>query len=72
MPFALWTSQARALAQLRGFFRDMVLVRRLEEAMMRITDFTYAFPVLLVAILITAGWGPGAAPVGITYLEKRV
>jgi len=31
-----------------------------EEAMMRITDFTYAFPVLLVAILITAGWGPGA------------
>jgi peptide/nickel transport system permease protein len=31
-----------------------------EEAVMRITDFTYAFPVLLVAILITAGWGPGA------------
>ena len=31
-----------------------------EEAMMRVTDFTYAFPVLLVAILITAGWGPGA------------
>jgi peptide/nickel transport system permease protein len=31
-----------------------------EEAMMRLTDFTYAFPVLLVAILITAGWGPGA------------
>ena len=32
----------------------------IEEAVMRVTDFTYAFPVLLVAILITAGWGPGA------------
>lgn len=30
-----------------------------EELAMRLTDFTYAFPAILVAILITAGWGPG-------------
>ena len=30
-----------------------------EEVAMRLTDFTYAFPAILVAILITAGWGPG-------------
>lgn len=31
----------------------------IEETLMRLTDFTFAFPVILVAILITAGWGPG-------------
>ena len=30
-----------------------------EEAIMRLTDFTYAFPAILVAILITAAWSPG-------------
>lgn len=30
-----------------------------EEALMRLTDFVYAFPVILVAILIVAAWGPG-------------
>ena len=31
----------------------------LEEALMRLTDFSFAFPAILVAILITAVWGPG-------------
>lgn len=30
-----------------------------EELVMRLSDFTFAFPVILLAILITAGWGPG-------------
>ncbi len=30
-----------------------------EEVIMRLTDFTYAFPAILVAILITAAWSPG-------------
>jgi peptide/nickel transport system permease protein len=30
-----------------------------EEVVMRLTDFTYAFPAILVAILITAAWAPG-------------
>jgi len=30
-----------------------------EDLVMRLNDLTYAFPVILVAILITAGWGPG-------------
>jgi peptide/nickel transport system permease protein len=31
----------------------------IEDLVMRLNDLTYAFPVILVAILITAGWGPG-------------
>jgi peptide/nickel transport system permease protein len=31
----------------------------LEEALMRLTDFSFAFPAILVAILITAVLGPG-------------
>lgn len=31
----------------------------LEELVMRLNDLTFAFPVILIAILITAGWGPG-------------
>ncbi len=31
----------------------------IEEAVMRLNDLTFAFPVVLLAILITAGWGPG-------------
>lgn len=30
-----------------------------EELIMRFCDFSFAFPVILVAILISAGWGPG-------------
>ena len=30
-----------------------------EEILMRMNDLTLAFPVILLAILITAGWGPG-------------
>ena len=30
-----------------------------DEALMRLTDFSFAFPAILVAILITAVWGPG-------------
>ncbi|HZD24703.1 MAG TPA: ABC transporter permease [Alphaproteobacteria bacterium] len=30
-----------------------------EDLVMRLNDLTFAFPVILVAILITAGWGPG-------------
>lgn len=33
----------------------------LEELVMRLNDLTFAFPVILIAILITAGWGPGIA-----------
>lgn len=31
----------------------------LEDLVMRLNDLTFAFPVILIAILITAGWGPG-------------
>ncbi len=31
----------------------------IEEAVMRLNDLAFAFPVVLLAILITAGWGPG-------------
>ena len=30
-----------------------------EEILMRMNDLTLAFPIVLLAILITAGWGPG-------------
>jgi len=30
-----------------------------EDLVMRLNDLSFAFPVLLIAILITAGWGPG-------------
>ena len=33
----------------------------IEEVVMRLNDLTFAFPVILLAILITAGWGPGIA-----------
>lgn len=32
----------------------------LDEAVMRLSDFTFAFPAVLSAIMITAVWGPGA------------
>jgi peptide/nickel transport system permease protein len=32
----------------------------LDEALMRLSDFAFAFPAVLSAILITAVWGPGA------------
>jgi peptide/nickel transport system permease protein len=32
----------------------------LDEAVMRLSDFTFAFPAILSAILITAAYGPGA------------
>jgi peptide/nickel transport system permease protein len=30
-----------------------------EEVLMRLTDLTFGIPAILIAILITAGWGPG-------------
>ena len=30
-----------------------------EDAIMRVSDLNMAFPVILIAILLTAGWGPG-------------
>lgn len=30
-----------------------------EDAIMRLSDLNLAFPVILIAILLTAGWGPG-------------
>ena len=30
-----------------------------EDLIMRLSDLTFAFPVILIAILLTAGWGPG-------------
>ncbi|MFP5380041.1 MAG: hypothetical protein ACLGHP_09895, partial [Vicinamibacteria bacterium] len=32
----------------------------LDEAVMRLSDFAFAFPAVLSAIMITAAWGPGA------------
>ena len=53
---------AVGIGMLGGVFLGLLASARrgwIEETLMRATDFTFAFPVILVAILITAGWGPG-------------